>query len=297
MIDLRCIVGFFILAFIVGCTGKDVDETISGELNLLCYNVAALPQGISSSNPDLYISKISPLLNDFDIVHAQEDFCYHDSLILHNNHPYVTETLGCPPNGDGLTTFSRFPITDFERFAWEDCNWADCLTPKGFSYSKIWVEENHAIDFYNIHCNAGGTDEDFFARRSNIRQLTTHITQNSINNAIVIMGDFNSRYNRELDTIRTLLDLGFTDLWLDLIREGDIPAINSAKLDDCEPMMTTSVDCESVDKVFIKSGGGINLTGNFFQMGDDINFFYNDIDSLPLSDHEPIFARVGYEIL
>lgn len=294
MIDLRGFAVFFTIAFLVSCTDKDV--AITGELNLLCYNVAGLPQGISSSNPEVNTSLISPLLNDFDVVHAQEDFCYHDLLILHNNHPYVTEALGCPPNGDGLTMFSRFPITNFMRFAWDDCYLADCLTPKGFSYSKIWINENHAIDFYNLHCNAGSNEEDFIARRSNIRQLINHISQKSVVNATIIMGDFNSRYTREGDTIRALLDLGFSDLWVDLIRDGDIPDYSPDKLNNCEPMMTTSVNCEAVDKVFIKSGGGIELTANFFQMGDDINFFYNGIDSLPLSDHEPIFVRIGYEI-
>jgi hypothetical protein len=46
----------------------------SGEFAVLAYNVAGLPQGISSSNPKRNLPLISPLLNAYDIVFTQEDF-------------------------------------------------------------------------------------------------------------------------------------------------------------------------------------------------------------------------------
>ncbi|MCD8528628.1 MAG: hypothetical protein LRY27_01295 [Chitinophagales bacterium] len=101
------------LLIILSCKKEDVVDEASGSFYALTYNVAGLPEGISGSHPILYTSLISPLLNDFDIVHVQEDFCYHDSLMLYNQHPYVTNTLGCVPNGDGLNTFSNYKIKKF----------------------------------------------------------------------------------------------------------------------------------------------------------------------------------------
>src|SRR5690349_17993506 len=73
----------------------------SGELNLLTYNVAGLPEGISSSHPQLYTSYISPLLNEFNVVQVQEDFNYHDSLLLYLTKPHKTQTSGIAGYGDG----------------------------------------------------------------------------------------------------------------------------------------------------------------------------------------------------
>jgi len=43
-----------------------------GELSVLSYNVAGLPQEISSENPEEHIPLISPLLDEYDIVLTQD---------------------------------------------------------------------------------------------------------------------------------------------------------------------------------------------------------------------------------
>src|SRR5215207_8725334 len=75
-----------------------------GELSMLTYNVAGLPQEISTVNPEDHLPLISPLLNDYDIVMTQEDFDfwvddlaqldfvnYHERLRAEATHEFRTE--------------------------------------------------------------------------------------------------------------------------------------------------------------------------------------------------------------
>ncbi len=292
--------GLFIIAAIAifcACGCKD-EGTQEGQFNVLSYNVAGLPEGISSSHPVLYTSSISKLISDYNIVHVQEDFCYHDSLLLFDRHMYRTETTGCvnatQDGGDGLNTFSDFPIHNVLRFPWTDCTGWDCYTPKGFSYSQIEIVPGVLIDFYNIHCNAGSSTESLAARRKNIAQICSYIQTNSAGKAALVFGDFNSRYTREADTIRALLDLGFQDVWIKLVRDDDIPALGSS-LGNCDSPRTKP-DCERVDKVFYRGNDKIEFTPTDYML-DDERFYYQGSDTLELSDHWPVFATFQYKIL
>ena len=60
----------------------------AGPLKLLTYNVAGLPGMISSSNPGVNTAQVSPLLNRYDVVVAQEDFAYHADLVAQADHRY-----------------------------------------------------------------------------------------------------------------------------------------------------------------------------------------------------------------
>jgi len=53
---------------------KKKDEAIASDFMVLAYNVAGLSDIISGSTPSKYFGLISKLLNDYDIVHVQEDF-------------------------------------------------------------------------------------------------------------------------------------------------------------------------------------------------------------------------------
>lgn len=271
---------------------EDSDDNTTTELSVICYNVAGLPQDLSSSDPELYSSVISPLLNDYDVVHLQEDFCYHDSILLHNTHTYRTTPLPCVPDGDGLNGLSYLPINNLERTAWEHCTGADCLTPKGFYYSQISLANGETIDFYNVHCNAGGGDPSLAARRGNIAQLCTYITEHSEGRPVIIMGDFNSRYTREGDTIRALLGMGFKDVWVELVRSGNVPMLGADRLDNCQPNRTNT-GCERVDKLFYRSSDRLSIAPLSYQV-DDERFYYQGNDTLPLSDHWPLIARFSF---
>ena len=287
----RTLIFAIVFIMLAGCKKQ---STVTVNVRAICYNVAGLPEPFSSSSPETYSSSISSLLNDHSIVHLQEDFCYNDSIMLFARHPYTTDHLGCVPDGDGLFGLSHFPITGVDRHAWNHCTGTDCLTPKGFYYSQVEIVKGHKVDFYNVHCNAGGNTESKEARRGNIKQLCSYIEEHSDGRPVIIMGDFNSRYTREGDTIRAFFNMGFEDLWVKMARNGDVPDIAPDKLDDCDPNRTSS-DCERVDKIFYRSSSDIEITPTLFQV-DDSRFYYQGNDTLPLSDHWPLFADFSIEV-
>jgi endonuclease/exonuclease/phosphatase family metal-dependent hydrolase len=264
----------------------------SGTFSVLTYNVAGLPEGLSSSNPEANTPEIGLRIRDYDIVHVQEDFNYHAALYANDNHAYRTPTSGGVPFGDGLNTLSKFPYSDFQRVKWNNCNGTDCLTPKGFSFSRIRIDEGVYIDFYNAHPNAGTATADLSARRANITQLSQFIAQNSVGNAVIVMGDFNCRYTRAEDNIREFItNNGMTDTWIQLVRNGNIPAMGSPAL-VCEfPSMTNA--CEVVDKIFYRDSKFVDFTPTYYQL-DDADFVTDD--NQPLSDHYPLLTNFSWSL-
>jgi hypothetical protein len=63
------------------------------------------------------------------------------------------------------------------------------------------LAEGVYIDFYNVHTNAGTSAGDLSSRADNLSQLTSFIATHSAGNAVVVMGDTNTRYTRAGDTI------------------------------------------------------------------------------------------------
>ena len=115
-------------------------ESSQGSFRVLSLNVAGLPGIISSSDPAKNTVKMSPLLNEYDLVSVQEDFAYHKQLISQVTLPYLTPTSGNVPVGDGMNFLSAFPLYETQRYKWNDShgfitNGADQMTPKGILYS------------------------------------------------------------------------------------------------------------------------------------------------------------------
>lgn len=288
IVSLICVSAFF------SCKKKEETVTIS----VLTYNVAGLPEGISQSHPTLYQPIIGGLINSVDIVHTQEDFYYHDSLMKNNTHPYTTVYAGAvDQGGDGLTSFSRFPIHNVVRVQWTDCSGFDCIAHKGFSHSQIEVANGTYIDFYNAHTNASSDAASIAARQKNTRQLCEYIKNHSADRPIIVMGDMNSRYTRSTDSIRNVLELGFTDVWIEKIRNGEIPAANDISLIDCgnDGDHRTSADCEKVDKIYYRSSDKVKIIPVSYQM-DSRAYYYNNNDTIPLSDHWPLFTTFEIRI-
>ncbi len=280
-----------VIAFYVSGCKKAKNEI--GEFTALTYNVAGLPAVISSSKPEQYTTPIGVLLNDYDIVHVQEDFCYHDSLLLNAKHPYITTTTGCVPGGDGLNTFSKHPILNLLRVKWNDCAVADCYTPKGFSYSQVEIASGVTVDFYNAHFQAQTDAQSMEARKKNTIQIIEYIKQHSGGRPVILMGDLNSRYTR--DTLATMFSLGLKDVWVELIRSGSVPEFGAAALTNCDPDRNIA-DCEKVDKVFYRSSDKVKLSAIKYQL-DDSRYYLNGNDSFPLSDHWPLLTKFKYEIV
>ncbi|HEY6797312.1 MAG TPA: jacalin-like lectin [Kineosporiaceae bacterium] len=213
------------------------------------------------------------------------------SLYATDTHPYRTPTSGGAGVGDGLNTLSAFPYDgdDFERVKWNSCQLdsGDCLTPKGFTFMRVRLAEGDYVDFYDLHTNAGTTSGDESSRASNLAQLTAFIRTHSAGNAVVVMGDTNTRYTRAEDTIAAFAaNNGLTDAWVQLERAGVAPAAGSAAL-LCDQANVTNT-CEVVDKVLYRSGRLISLTATSY---DNEHAAFLDSSGTMLSDHDPVAVR------
>ncbi|MGW1748338.1 jacalin-like lectin [Streptomyces sp. NPDC002092] len=269
----------------------------SGTFSVLSYNIAGLPESLSSASTprDTSTTAIGQRIAPYDIVHVEEDFNYHAYLYAGDTtHAYRTPTSGGAGIGSGLNTLSKVPYDedDFERVKWNSCqiDSGDCLTPKGFTFMRERLAEGVYVDFYNLHTNAGTNDGDEASRADNLNQLTAFIQTHSAGNAVVVMGDTNTRYTRAADTIAEFgAANGLTDAWVQLIRGGSAPAKGSDALVCDQTGATVPNTCEVVDKVLYRSSKLVSLNATSYN--NEHAKFLTD-DGLMLSDHDPI--TVGF---
>ncbi|MCL1125956.1 jacalin-like lectin [Shewanella surugensis] len=274
--------------FIISCLGLLLLPmslaASEGSFTLLTYNVAGLPDLISGSNPAVNTPLMSPKLNHYDISLHQEDWNYHDELISAANHPYQSNHAGGAGGGDGLTRLSQFPFSAMIREAWDDCNGifnsgSDCLAPKGFSFTRHQIDPNTVIDIYNVHADAGGSDSDHSARRSNYAQLMSKINAWSLGHAVIVAGDMNSLF-LDADEVRVLTDNGFSDVWADIDNNGVIPNVGEWSSD-------------SIDKILFRSSVAVHLSALSFDTPSEA---FSDANGHALSDHSPRAALMQYAL-
>ncbi|MFH9548422.1 jacalin-like lectin [Streptomyces sp. NPDC017435] len=272
-------------------------DPVSGSFSTLTYNVAGLPAILSSASTprDTSTTTIGQRIAPYDIVHVEEDFNYHSYLYAADTaHAYRTPTSGGAGIGSGLNTLAKLPYDsdDFERVHWNSCQLdsGDCLTPKGFSFMRERLAEGVYVDFYNLHTNAGTNDGDLASRADNLAQLTAFIKTHSAGNAVVVMGDTNTRYTRSGDTIAEFAAAnGLTDPWVKLVRGGTPPVKGSDALVCDQSGPTVPNTCEVVDKVLYRGSKLVSLDATSYS--NEHAKFLTDA-GLMLSDHDPI--AVGF---
>jgi endonuclease/exonuclease/phosphatase family metal-dependent hydrolase len=170
-----------------------------GRLQLLTYNVAGLPEGVSESHPVANLPQIGKLLGSYDLALIQEDFAYPELLRQQLRLPYGSRAFHRGEAlhfGDGLSFFGKLPFAEPTRAAWRACNgvvdaFFDCLTPKGLAMVRVEVSPNVSIDVYDVHLDAGGTEKDRQARAVQLPQLMETIQSWSGERAVIVGGDFN----------------------------------------------------------------------------------------------------------
>lgn len=276
---------------------EDVPARLSGDFLALTYNVAGLPELLSSSMPERFTPMISPLLNDYDLVLVQESWLtpdpnpgepqrvYHELLVEQAEHPYQSVPAEVPwgmderrPSallGDGLNRLSRFPFEEVTRVPWGLCveSAADCLALKGFSMARTTLEEGVTVDVYNLHMEAGGTPEDDAARSAGIEQMIEFIDAMSAGRAVIVGGDFNLHTDREpaATQFQHLLD-------------------STGMLDAC-----SELGCEqpgSIDKFLYRGTDAIVIEAT--RWSDESAVFQSDMGE-DLSDHPPIAVGFRWE--
>ena len=275
------------------CGGGSSKSTTTGEFLALSYNVAGLPEGLSSSHPERFTQYISPLLNGYDLVVVQESWqtpdpnpfaptrVYHEILAADADHPYKSipaeQPLGMDPRrpeallADGLNQFSRFPFEPVIREAWAGCDnsAADCLAFKGFSVARTTFADGVTIDVYNLHAEAGGTPHDEQLRDEGITQLLTFMNEYSGGGAVIVGGDFNLHTDEEPDSSqfqRLLAEGGLTDV-------------------------CASLGCPQpgrIDKFLFRSSDRIEIEATWWRFETDV---FVSPEGEALSDHDPLAVR------
>lgn len=252
-------------------------STGKATLKLLTYNVAGLPQGLSSSNPQVNTPQISPKLNPYELVVVQEDFAYHPQLASKSTHPHKSTPMTAPSPvdlGDGLNVFSRAPISTPVRTKWAKCNGTfdqknDCLTSKGFVRFTLDVGPGMQVDVYDAHFDAGRSDGDADARDAQAAQLVAAIAANSANRAVIVAGDTNMK-----DTDETTLQALLT----------------GAKLTDaCRAL--TCPEATRIDRVMFRSSSTVKIAAKTWR----VETSFVDGSGNQLSDHEPVSVELTIE--
>ncbi|ADZ21800.1 hypothetical protein BJV85_001137 [Clostridium acetobutylicum] len=225
----------------------------------------------------------------------EEDFAYHNDLIKYVTSPYLTETSGNVPFGDGLNFISKYPFYDTDRVTWNKrygtiTDGSDQLTPKGFMYSQYEFEPGVYVDIYTLHADAGDDEGSYEARRDNIEQLAAYINENSKGNAVIVMGDTNTRYTRQQDNIKqALVDAcNLKDAWVKLDRNGVYPSTGEPLMDETN---RNSANFEVVDKILFRGSKSLTLDALSYRL-EDTKFV--DKSGKQLSDHYPIIAQFNY---
>lgn len=281
------------LAAILAAMATSV-QAASGTFNLLTYNVAGLPQWLGDNgipgDKATNAASIGTLFGSrgYDFIHLQEDFAYNDKIYgADTKHAHRTKHSGNVPFGDGLDTLANYPWTKgITREKWDTCSIieADCLTPKGFSFMRANVDGNE-VDLYNLHADAGDTEWDDGARSKNLDQLLAFINATSKGKATILAGDFNDRWTTATLSIDKLINAGFTDVWVSVVRGGQYPVRGSDRK-DC-PVPAPNNKCETVDKVFYRSGDSVTLKATSFRYESKV---FVQKDGNKLSDHNPLLV-------
>lgn len=271
----------------------DLDDFKNGELRVLTYNIAGLPQRISSASTPrrTSIALIGKYLNSYDIVNLQEDFNYNASLYGTSTHRYKTLHKGRVPFGDGLSTLSRFPIVEYRRIPWTSCSGSDCLTPKGFSYSQIQLSKKVTIDVYNLHANAHDTVRSAQARRKNLDQLAQYIYDHSAERPLLVMGDFNAHYAHGLDNLFDFLKkTDLKDVWVRLMNGESFPLLDPDFV--AKDMLILTNKTESLDKIMFRNSTHFKFEPTFYDIDSTV---FKDDSRLPLSDHLAVAVNLKWE--
>ncbi|SJN49366.1 PROBABLE EXPORTED PROTEIN [Sphingobacterium sp. JB170] len=276
-----------------GTFGYDLVAATSGELSLLTYNVAGLPEIISSapSRRVASMKAISTRINAYDIVNVQEDFYYHRELYNGGNmHRYRTREKTGIPFGDGLNVLSKYPVLKADRVPWTDCHGADCFAAKGFLYTRLEIAQDIFVDVYNIHATAADNEQAAQARNNNLLQLGRYIQKYSDKQAVIVMGDFNAHYAAHWDELPLFYEpLGLQDAWVVLQKQGVTPAV----IEDFTPSekLTLTDTCESIDKIFFRGSSEIEFTPRSYKVE---NRQFQNGQGQALSDHCAVSLNLGW---
>ncbi len=265
-----------LLSVLVALWSGGAAHAASGRLRAVTYNVAGLPDGVSTQHPSRNMPLIGRLLNGYDLAFIQEDFAYASELRSEVRFPYATAPFVRGRRmdfGDGLSLFAVHPFSEHERSAWRACNgivdsFFDCLTPKGFSFARLRLAPGVTVDVYNVHLDAGGSAADAAAREAQVEQLLEALRARSRGRALLLAGDTNIPASQRALLQRLAREAGLQD--------------SCAALSCPEP--------RRIDRILFRSTPALRWTPRQWRL--DRRFV--DARQRPLSDHLAVSVELDW---
>ena len=264
-----------------------VDDVVptAGTLRVLTYNVAGLPDGLSSADGDLLdrMPAIQPLLSDYDLVGLQEDFDETGHAALTEDTPHAeVRWFSAPLNdrryyGSGLSLLLPQPAVDYQEEHYTDCNGvldaaSDCLASKGFQTAMLTLG-GASLQVLNTHHEAGGGDADEAARRTQVDQVIAAVDSHGEDQAFLLTGDFNLRPGDPADEAN-------------LAQYDDAGLLRACDLVDCpEP--------NHIDHIRVRSSTTLSLEVLEWSRSDE----FVSASGVDLSDHPPIEAVIAWSVV
>jgi hypothetical protein len=265
-----------LLALVAWLSHAATAQADAGRLKVLTYNIAGLPDGFSTEHPSANMAAIGKHVSGYDLVLLQEDFVYGAAL-----RETITLKFQSPAFargnrwhfGDGLSQFSVLPFAPLTREPWRACHgiidsYNDCLTPKGFSYTRQQLARGVEIDVYNVHLDAGGGEGDRVAREAQISQLIAAIAEHSKDRALLLAGDTNIRAGQSELLRRFEQQSGLTDVCVAL---------------HCP-------DPQRIDRIYVRSSAQLTWRPRSWA----VNRRFVDAQGRPLSDHLAVAAELDW---
>ncbi len=246
---------------------------------VLSYNVHGLDRWVVDDDPQARMPAISARLNAYDVALVQESWTYYDALAAQATHR-VRERGNGPNPGTlfqaGLASFARPAFLAVSRGSLGACSgWLgganDCLADKGYLRLRLRLANGVALDFWNLHLDAGDSDDDRAARAKQLESLVARVRALSGEGALVVGGDFNLSAENAAD--HALLERFSTALRL---RDSGARAADDGRFAQ-----------KHIDYILYREGAGVALAP--VEVGEAPEFFGA---AAPLSDHPAIFARL-----
>ena len=150
---------------------------------VLSYNVHGLNHWLVDDDPEARMPAISARVNAYDVALIQESWTYWDALAAQVTHS-VRERGNGPDPGmffqTGLTSFARPAFVAVSRGSLGACSgWLgganECFADKGFLRLRLRLANGVELDFWNLHLDAGDSDDDRAARALQLDSLVARV--------------------------------------------------------------------------------------------------------------------------
>lgn len=171
---------------------------LPARLNVLTYNIAALPGGLLQDVERLARIGVKFPLMGPDVVGFQETFHRKtSSLAIDPRYPFFSwgPDGGSGRVNSGLLALSRYRMLRTAELEYSSCFGMDCFSRKGALLTSVEVPAGEPgrpaqqVDVYHTHLNSAG---DETVRLKQLRQLHRMIRAHSPPEVpVVLMGDFN----------------------------------------------------------------------------------------------------------